>query len=144
MDVNLLYGGRLLTTVNKVVCSCLKQVWLNNSVTDLIIVTELIKGFFSRCMLSNILISLKSFSTEGDVVKTDISSDTSLSTVCICCIDELVLPLLVKSHQEMNEKWLFSTIQLLFVFLIEVEESEQKCVFERVFQVEYLSFFILY
>lgn len=133
VDVTLLYGGRLLRTVSKVVCLCLERIWSNTSETDLVLATELIKVFFSESLLSNILIKLNSISAKDDLVKS--SCDTSRAAVCLCCIDELVLPLLDKKCHNVNEKWLSCVVQLFFTFLVELEENEQKSVLERIFQV---------
>ena len=135
VDVNVLYGGRLLATVSKTVCSCLARVWLDNSETDLVLVTELITDFFSTSLLNDILTTLKSLSSAKDLPTSGTSSDTQHSAVCICCIDEFVLPLMDKGGGKINEKWMSCTVQLLFVLLVEVNESEQKRVLERVFQV---------
>ena len=131
VDINLLYGGRLLATVSKTVCSCLERVWSDNSETDLVLVTELIHDFFSTSLLNDILITLKPLSASDFTSGT--SSDAQHPAVCTRCIDELVLHLLGKDQQ--SEKWLSCTVQLLFLLLVEVDESEQKCVLERVFQV---------
>ncbi len=132
VDVNVLYGGRLLATVSKTVCSCLARVWLDNSETDLVLVTELITDFFSTSLLNDILTTLNSLSSVKDLPTRD---DAHHSAVCICCINEFVLPLMDKGGGKINEKWMSCTVQLLFVLLVEVNESEQKRVLERVFQV---------
>ena len=132
VDVASLYGGRLLRTVSAVVCSCLDQFWSNTSETDLILATELIKVFFCPSMLTDILNTLHPIFPKGYFDKT--SFDTS---VCLSCIYELVLPLLHKECQNVNEKRLSCAVQLLFLLLVEVEESKQKWVLERIFQVKH-------
>ena len=134
-DVDLLYGGRLLATVSKTVCKSLERVWTEDSEADLVLVTELLKEYFSTSLLNDILMSLKSFSAKDDVVKASCSNNSELSNLSTCCINELVLPLLNKIGLKANEKWLSCSVQLLFLLLVEVEENEQKCVFERVFEV---------
>ena len=133
VDVTLLYGGRLLRTVSRVVCSSLERIWFNTSENDLVLATELIIVFFSPSLLNDIVTTLNSISAKGDLAKT--SCDTSRSALCLRCIDELVLPLLDKNCHNVNEKWVSCVVQLLFVLLVEVEESEQKSVLERIFQV---------
>jgi hypothetical protein len=128
VDVTLLYGGKLLATVSKTVGSCLERVWLENSETDLVLVTELIKDFFSSSLLNAILAKLESLPAK-DLPTSHTSRDVTR------CINELVLPLLDNGRQEIHEKWLSCAAQLLFVFLAEVEETEQQIVLERVFQV---------
>ncbi|CAB3985051.1 E3 ubiquitin- ligase listerin [Paramuricea clavata] len=131
VDINLLYGGRLLATVSKTVCSCLERVWSDNSETDLVLVTELVHDFFSTSLLNDILITVKSLCASDFTSGT--SSDAQHPAVCTRCIDELVLHLLDKGQQ--SEKWLSCTVQLLFLLLVEIDDSEQKCVLERVFQI---------
>ena len=132
VDVALLYGGRLLRTVSAVVCSCLDQFWSDTSETDLILATELIKVFFCPSLLTDILTTLDPIFPKGHFDKT--SCNTS---VCLTCIYELVLPLLHKECQNVNEKRLSCAVQLIFLLLVEVEESKQKRVLERIFQVKH-------
>lgn len=129
VDVALLYGGRLLRTVSAVVCSCLDQFWSDTSETDLILATELIKVFFCPSLLTDILEMSLCFS-DLDIT----SCDTS---VCLSCINELVLPLLHKECQNVNEKRLSCAVQLFFLLLVEVGESKQKWVLERIFKVKH-------
>ncbi|XP_028412212.1 E3 ubiquitin-protein ligase listerin-like [Dendronephthya gigantea] len=134
-DVNLLYGGRLLATVSKTVCKSLERVWSQNSEADLILVTELLKEFFSTSLLKDILKIFRSFSKEEDLDETVFSDTSKLSNLSICCINELVLPLLKKIDRIASEKWTSCSVRLLFMLLTEVEEHDQKCLFERVFEM---------
>ena len=128
VQVNLLYGGKLLATVSKTVCSCLQRVWLENSETDLVLITELIKEFFSPSLLNAILVTLESLSDK------ELVTSHTLSDV-IRCVDELAVPLLDEGRQKVDKTWLSCAVQLLFVFLVKVEERQQKHALERVFQV---------
>ena len=109
-------------------CSCLERVWSENSETDLVLVTELVKDFFCASLLNDVL-SKDITITAGSV------DETQPSEVYRRCVDELIVPLLDKDRQKTDEKWLSCSVRLFFLLLVEVQESEQKCAFERIFQV---------
>lgn len=135
IDVNSLYKGRLVSSVSKIVCSSLRKVWSEYSETDLVLVTELVKEFFTASLLDDILTTLKSVSGEELSNETTARNIIEHSAVGRNCMSGLVLPLLKKCDETSSERWLPCIVQLFFVCVVDMNESQPKSALEKVFQV---------
>lgn len=137
-DVGLIYGGKLLNSVGKVLHSCLEHVVKERSECHLVLLSDLVKEFCSPVLLKGLIRTSAAIGMQDDSEFDSVNLELSMH-----CINVLVLPLIANKSEHKTgrkDKWLSSLVQLLFVLMDEAEEHNQKLALETVLQVRFLNF----